>query len=103
MEVIGSRVDPPWKVAIMGDSTWLWKTSKRVTSEETGTSKPDHTRAFMLMKIKDTGGCDFDMDIDTTKGVAKAGQRVHDWYPEVATLVSKEGWSADGRSIYLGR
>ena len=45
----------------------------------------------------DTGACDFDMDIDTTKEIAKAGDRVHDWHPEVVKLVSKEDWSADGR------
>ena len=29
-EVAGRRIDPPWKVTIMGDSTWWWKTSRKV-------------------------------------------------------------------------
>ena len=29
-EAVGRRIDPPWKVTVMSDSTWWWKTSKRV-------------------------------------------------------------------------
>ena len=47
----------------------------------------------------DAGACDFNMDIDTTKEIVKAGPRVHYWYPGVVKLVSQEGWSVDGRFL----
>ena len=64
------------KATIMGDSTWCWKTARIVT--ENGKLEWDHKRVSLLRKVMDTGACDFEMDIDTTKEVAKAGFRVHE-------------------------
>ena len=47
----------------------------------------------------DTGACDFEMDIDTTKELTKAGNRVHEWYPEALKLVSKDDLSIEGRLL----
>ena len=93
--------EPPPKVTVMGDSTWWWKTSKRVT--EDGNSKWDHKRAFLLRKIYDLGACNFDLDIDTAKLLATGGFRVHEGIPAVTKMVTEEALekrlSGDGRLL----
>ena len=84
-----------WKVTIMGDSTWLWKTSSR----QGATQKLVRDKVNLAQEIVDLGACGVEVDMAPANLVTYRGYSSQEGFQGVSKAHASNTWSTKNRLL----